>query len=566
MRNYKIIATAFAALWLVVGCGQSEKKSEMIAETPEPMATASVDITTTTESFAPPSTAPAAVDTTAPMATPGRVKILGPSTAETSQPMARLDAPYDGHQTAYMQVKVEVIPEKKAPARRTTTTRRTSPSAQTAATTTTAKAPLIKVESRPMGDGPVMTGLDVLKREDFSRLKGKTVALLTNHSAIDREGNHVLDLMMNQPNVKIVKLFSPEHGLYGDVDTKTPDVKDTATGLMVHSLYSSKPDNPKKPHHPREATLEGVDVVIIDMQDIGARYYTYCSYMGYMMEVCAKLGIEVIVLDRPNPVGGVYVDGPIMDEDLEGMVTGYFQMPIAHGMTMGELARMFNAEKKIGAKLTVVPCEGWTRDMFFDETGLRWVNPSPNIQDLDAALVYTGIAIPESMVSMGRGTDEPFHVFGAPYFEDSQKLVDELTTGGLPGIRLEATDFTPTGTLTRGHAGEGRVCHGARMHITDRKTMRPVLLGVRLMDYLQRHHGTEMIDEMKWNAAEKKSLPTGKKIPRIDLMKLRGASSAILCARIREGRSLEETMKFIDEQVAGFMPMREKYLLYLAAK
>ena len=565
MRNYKIIATAFAALWLITGCGQTEKKSEMTAQTPEPMATASVEITTVTETFAPPATAPSAMESTAPMATPGTVNMMAPSTVETTKPMARLNAPYKGHHAAYTQIKVEVIPEKKAPTRNTTTTGPTSPPARVT-TSTSAKAPLIKVESRPMGDGPVMTGLDVLKREEFARLKGKTVALLTNHSAIDREGNHVLDLMMNQSNVNIVKLFSPEHGLYGNVDTKTPDVKDTATGLMVHSLYSAKPDNPKKPHHPREATLTGLDVVIIDMQDIGARYYTYCSYMGYMMEVCAKMDIEVIVLDRPNPVGGVYVDGPIMDEDLEGMVTGYFRMPIAHGMTMGELARMFNAEKKIGCKLSVINCEGWKREMFFDETGLRWVNPSPNIQDLDAALVYTGIAIPESMVSMGRGTDEPFHIFGTPYFENSQELVDELTSGGLPGIRLEATDFTPTGTLTRGHAGEGRVCHGARMHITDRKTMRPVLLGVRLMDYLQRHHGTEMIDEMKWNAVEKKSLPTGKKVSRIDLMKLRGASSAILCTRIREGKSLDETMKFIDKQVADFMPMRAKYLLYPAAK
>jgi uncharacterized protein YbbC (DUF1343 family) len=550
--NYKIIATAFAALWLITGCGQTEKKSEMVAETPEPMATASVEVTTATESFAPPATAPAALESTAPMATPGAVNMMAPSTAETTNPMARLEAPYEANRSVYTQIKVEVIPDKKGPAQKTTAT--------------SAKEPLIKVDSHPMGDGPVLTGLDVMKREQFSSLKGKTVALLTNHSAIDRDGNHVLDLMMNQPNVNIVKLFSPEHGLYGNVDTKTPDVKDPATGLMVHSLYSTKPDNPKKPHHPRAATLEGVDAVIVDLQDIGARYYTYCSYMGYMMEVCAKLGIEVIVLDRPNPVGGVYVDGPIMDEDLEGMVTGYFRMPIAHGMTMGELARMFNTEKKIDCKLTVVPCEGWKRDMFFDETGLRWVNPSPNIQDLDAALVYTGIAIPESIVSMGRGTDEPFHIFGAPYFEDSQKLVDELTTGGLPGIRLEAADFTPTGTLSRDHVGEGRVCHGARMHITDRKTMRPVLLGVRLMDYLQRHHGTEMIDEMKWNAAAKKSLPTGKKVPRIDLMKLRGASSAILCARIREGKSLDDTMKFIDEQVAGFMPMRAKYLLYPSEK
>ena len=538
MRKTAIIATAFASLWLGA-CGRADKPVQPTAETPEPIATASVEYTTATEATTMPQAdvAPPVVPGPAPTA-PGSVDTVEPSVERTTEPLAMITAPGYAAQRAF--TKAEPAAER--------------------------KEPLIKVESREMGEGNVLTGLDVLKKRDFEPLKGKTVALLTNHSAIDREGNHALDLMVGHPNVKIVKLFSPEHGLYGDVDTKTPDMQDTATGLMVHSLYTTKPDDPKKPHHPRAATLEGVDLVIVDMQDIGARYYTYCSYMAYMMEVCAKLGIEVMVLDRPNPVGGVYVDGPIIDEDLEGMVTGYFRMPIAHGMTMGEMARMFNAENKIGCELSVVECENWTRDMFFDETGLRWVNPSPNIQDLEAALVYTGIAIPESQVSMGRGTKEPFHVFGAPYIRDAQGLVDELTSGGLPGMRLEVADFTPTGTLSRGHVGEGRLCKGARMHITDRKTMRPVLLGIRLMDYLQRNHGSEMIDEMKWSAAERKSLPTGRKVPRFNVMGLRGASSAIVCARIREGKPLDETMKFIDEQVARFMPVRAKYLLYPEGK
>ncbi len=422
--------------------------------------------------------------------------------------------------------------------------------------------PLIQVESRPLGNGPTLAGLDVLVREDFRRLKGKKIGLLTNHSAIDRDGRHMLDLILGRNDLQVKNLFSPEHGLYGKVDTKTPDFRDTATGLMVHSLYSDKPANPKKPNSPRPADLKGLDVVVVDMQDIGARFYTYCSFMGYMMEECAPLGVEVMVLDRPNPIGGLYVDGPLMDQDIEGAATGYFRMPVAHGMTMGELARMFNAEKKIGCKLTVVECENWTRDMFLDQTGLLWVDPSPNIQNLDAAIVYPGIAIPESQVSMGRGTKEPFHVFGAPYIDNPTEMVDYLTSGGLPGMRLEVADFTPTGTLAKGHVGERKLCRGARMILTDRTKARPILLGVRLLHYLNEKFGSVMIPEYEWSRTAKATVPTGRIIPRFDVMRLRGASSAILCARVRENRSVASTMEFIDRQVAEFMGVRAKYLIY----
>lgn len=425
-----------------------------------------------------------------------------------------------------------------------------------------AKKPLIAVESRSIGSGPTLAGLDVLKREGFSRLKGKKVALLTNHSAIDRDGNHVLDLLMAAPGVELVKLFSPEHGLYGNVDTQTGDLKDTATGLMVHSLYSSKPPNPKKPHSPDPKDLKGLDIVVVDMQDIGARYYTYPAYMAYMMEECAPLGIEVMVLDRPNPIGGTYVDGPLTDDDILGKPTAYFKMPIAHGMTMGELARMFNAENRIGSKLTVVACENLTRGMYFDQTGLLWVDPSPNIQDLDAALVYPGVAIPESVVSMGRGTSEPFHVFGAPYIENPREMVDAITSGGLAGVRLEVADFTPTGTLSKGHVGEGLLCQGARMTITDRQAFRPVEMGVRMMAYLNDKYGSVMVPEREWSRAAKRSVPTGRIVPRFDAMRFRGAGGAILSARLREGRPVRDTMEFIDSQVAKFMPVRAKYLIY----
>jgi uncharacterized protein YbbC (DUF1343 family) len=422
--------------------------------------------------------------------------------------------------------------------------------------------PLIKVESRKIGEGPTLTGLDVLQQKNFEPLHGKRVALLTNHSAINRDGEHILDLMYNNPNVNLVKLFSPEHGLYGNVDTKVADSRDTATGLMIHSLYSKRPASEAKPHHPRPSDLDDLDIVVVDMQDVGAVYYTYCSYMGYMMEECAKKGVEVMVLDRPNPIGGLYVDGPVIDADFAGSVTGYFRMPTAHGMTMGELAKMFQAEKNIPCKLTVVPCKNWSRDMYFDQTGLRWVDPSPNIQDLDAALVYPGIAITEHEISMGRGTPQPFHVFGAPWIEDPQEMIDEVTSGGLPGVKLEVADFTPTGTLARDHPGEQKVCHGARMTITDRAEFRPVDLGLRVITYLQKKYGKVYIPERKYDAKKKAWGETGFQVPQYDTVRIRGPLTAIVACRIQENKPYDETLKFIEGQVEQFKSIREKYLIY----
>ncbi|MBX7246049.1 MAG: DUF1343 domain-containing protein [Candidatus Sumerlaeaceae bacterium] len=426
----------------------------------------------------------------------------------------------------------------------------TAPAKQKAVASTS--GPLVQVESRSIGSGKTLSGLDVLAERNFAPLKGKRVALLTNHSAITRDGRHMLDLMFGHPNVNLVKIFSPEHGLYGNVDTKVSDFVETRTQLMVHSLYGKRPAGEAKPNHPRPKDLDGVDVVVVDMQDIGARFYTYCSYMGFMMEECAKKGVQVIVLDRPNPIGGLYVDGPSLDADLEGLPTSYMTMPVAHGMTMGELARMFNAEKNIGCKLTVVKCENWTRDMFYDQTGLLWVNPSPNIQDLDAAIVYPGIAITEAIVSMGRGTKEPFHVFGAPYIKNAKEVVDKVTSAGLDGMRLEVADFTPTGTLAKDHVGERKLCRGARMIITDRQKFRSVELGLRVISYLYNTYG----DDYTTNARTKKLVPV------YDIDKLRGPASSIVVMRIKEKKSLESTLEFIAKQVERFRETRAKYLLY----
>lgn len=353
---------------------------------------------------------------------------------------------------------------------------------------------LIEIDSRPMGDGPVLSGLDVMAAGGFAQLKGKRVGLLVNHSSITRDGTHIIDHLRRHPEIKLVKMFSPEHGLFGDVDTQVADFVETRTGLMVHSLYSPRKEPGVKPSHPRPGDLKGLDVVVVDMQDIGARFYTYPAFMAYMMEECGKLGIEVIVLDRPNPLGGVYVDGTGPDADLIGSPTNYFDMPVAHGMTMGELAKMFNAGNKLGCRLTVVPMKNWQRAMLWDQTGLRWVNPSPNIRDMDAVLAYPGIGMTERIVSMGRGTTEPFHLFGAPWIWNAKGLCEEINSSGIAGVRLEPVTFKPEGKYARGHVGEKKTCKGARIVITDRAAFRPVELGIRVMSLLQRDCGRFVVD------------------------------------------------------------------------
>jgi len=413
--------------------------------------------------------------------------------------------------------------------------------AQTATT-----SPLVKVDSRPLGTGNVQSGLDVLKADNFKKLHGKKVGLLTNIGAIDREGNHILDLILAEKDIDVVTLFSPEHGFYGDLDTHVSDVKDTATGLMIYSLYGAQKDPDTPRFHPRQEHLKGLDVVVVDLPDIGARYYTYISYMGKMMESCAKAGVAVMVLDRPNPIGGIYVDGPQQDPDMVGAITSYFPMPIAHGMTIGELAQMFNGEMKINSKLEVEKVKNWKRSQYLDETGLRWVNPSPNIQTLDGAIGYPGVAITEAIMSMGRGTTEPFHIFGSPLIEDPADMIKEVTSHTLEGVKLEVADFVPTGTLARYHHGEGKLCRGARIIITDRTKYRPFKLGLAVIDYMQRTYGKKMVNGN----------------PAYPITRIRGALSSWVVLRTMDGRPLADTLAEVDKEVKTFLPVRDKYLIY----
>ena len=320
----------------------------------------------------------------------------------------------------------------------------------------------------PPPSAPVLTGIDVLRAESFKRLAGKRVGLVTNHTGRSRDGQATIDLLAAAPGVKLTALFSPEHGIRGILDAAVPSSLDPKTDLPIHSLYGDT-------RRPTAGMLAGLDAIVIDLQDIGTRFYTYMTTMAYVMEEAAARKIAVVVLDRPNPIAGVQIEGPTLDEEVTGF-TGYFaSMPIRHGMTIGELARLFNGERKIGADLTVISMRNWRRDAWFDETSLPWINPSPNMRTLYAAALYPGIGAFESAnISVGRGTDTPFEQIGAPWI-DGYRLAEALNSRQIPGVRFYPVRFTPG---TSKFANEE--CGGVFIVITDRLALRPVRMGVEL--------------------------------------------------------------------------------------
>jgi uncharacterized protein YbbC (DUF1343 family)/CubicO group peptidase (beta-lactamase class C family) len=324
----------------------------------------------------------------------------------------------------------------------------------------------------------VLTGADVLAVRKFASLSGKRVGLITNHTGMDAVGRRTIDLLARAPGVKLRAIFSPEHGLSGTVDQKVRSSRDAFTNLPVYSLYG-------KTLRPTPGMLKDLDVLVFDMQDAGARFYTYMSTMGYAMEAAAKKGIEFVVLDRPNPISAARVEGPLMDPDLKSF-TGYFPLPVRHGMTLGELASMFNAEKKMGVKLSVIPMQGYRRSMWFDETGLAWVNPSPNLRSLAQATLYPGVALNESSnVSVGRGTDTPFELVGAPWMK-ADELTSYLAGRQIPGVEFEPAIFTPGG-----HLFEGQTCQGVRIVLKDRDRLDSVGLGIEILVALRRLYPAE---------------------------------------------------------------------------
>jgi uncharacterized protein YbbC (DUF1343 family) len=324
---------------------------------------------------------------------------------------------------------------------------------------------------------PVLAGIDVLRAERFASLNRLRVGLLTNHTGRAKDGAATIDLLAAAPGVTLVALFSPEHGIRGVLDASVPSTTDEKTGLPIHSLYGDT-------RRPTAEMLAGLDAVVIDLQDIGTRFYTYMTSMAYVMEEAAARKVKVIVLDRPNPIGGVEIEGPVLDEAAAGF-TGYFPaMPIRHALTMGELARLFNAERKIGADLTVVAMKNWRRDAWFDDTGLGWVSPSPNMRTLYAATLYPGIGAFESTnISVGRGTDTPFEHVGAPWI-DGVRLAETLNARRIAGVRFYPVRFTPTGSRFA-----NQECHGVFIVVTDRNALRPVRVGVEIASALVKLHG-----------------------------------------------------------------------------
>ncbi|HVJ82864.1 MAG TPA: exo-beta-N-acetylmuramidase NamZ domain-containing protein [Planctomycetia bacterium] len=321
-------------------------------------------------------------------------------------------------------------------------------------------------KGRPSRTVPVIeTGLDVLVRSDFKALAGKRIALVTNHTGLDAAGRTTIDLLHETPRADLKVLFSPEHGIRGELDVSNiADGKDAKTGLPIFSLYG-------KTRKPTAEMLKDVDVIVYDIQDVGARFYTYISTLGLCMEAAAENKKGVVVLDRPNPIGGVTVAGPMLDAGKESFV-GYHRIPVQHGMTIGELAQLFKAEKKLDLDLQVVTCVGWRRGDLFDVGGLTWTNPSPNMRCLTQAMLYPGIGLLETTnLSVGRGTDTPFEVVGAPWI-DGRKLATRLNLAELPGVRFVPIRFTPKSSK---FANEK--CAGVNIIITDRAEFKSVPTG-----------------------------------------------------------------------------------------
>src|SRR6516225_4669569 len=323
--------------------------------------------------------------------------------------------------------------------------------------------------------GRVQTGLDVLEAERFAPLRGKHVALITNHTGVDFQGKTTIELLARAPGVQLVALFSPEHGIAGHADEKVASSKDPSTGLPIFSLYGEQ-------LRPTDEMLQGIDALVFDVQDAGVRFYTYMTTMGYCMEEAAKRGIPFYILDRPNPIGGEIVEGPMLDRDKTGFVA-YFPLPVRYGLTIGELAQVFNEEKQLHCDLHVVQMKNWHRNYFYENTGLRWIPPSPNLRTMKGAILYPGLEILQNAgVSVGRGTEAPFEEFGAPWI-DGDEVADGLNARDLPGVRFSNQPFIPVSGL---YAGQH--CGGVGIKVTDRAAARSMRVGLEIALLLQRKY------------------------------------------------------------------------------
>jgi uncharacterized protein YbbC (DUF1343 family) len=354
--------------------------------------------------------------------------------------------------------------------------------------------------SQSVPAGNTLTGIDVLEAQAFAPLAGKRVGLITNQTGIDRNRRSTIDLLAHAPGVNLVALFSPEHGIRGTVDARVSSTTDEATGLPVYSLYGET-------ERPTDAMLAGLDVLVFDIQDAGVRFYTYITTMGYAMEAAAAHHVAFYVLDRPDPLGGERIEGPRLDRDRTNFV-GYFPMPVRMAMTLGEMARMFNAENKIGCDLHIIRMQNWRRRFWFSDTGLPWVNPSPNLRSPDAGVLYPGLEILQAGgVSVGRGTTRPFELLGAPWIRD-EELAAYLNRRAIPGVRFEPEKFTPDSSVYK-----GEMCEGVRVALTDRDALQPMRMWIEIASalgklYPGKFEAAKMID-LVGNAATIKQLVEG---------------------------------------------------------
>jgi uncharacterized protein YbbC (DUF1343 family) len=323
------------------------------------------------------------------------------------------------------------------------------------------------------GNGTLRTGIDVLAAKDFTPLAGLRVGVITNHAAVDSAGRRTIDLLSKAPGVKLGAVFSPEHGLSGTKEGRIPSTKGSPTEPPVYSLYGVA-------ERPKEKMLRNLDALVFDIQDAGVRFFTYITTMAYAMEAAAKRRIPFYVLDRPNPITGLLVQGPVLEKEFLSF-TGYYPLPVRHGMTVGELARMFNVENRIGARLRVIPMESYRRSDWYDETGLRWVPPSPNLRTITEATLYPGVAMVEGAnVSVGRGTDSPFELIGAPWIV-ARELAGYLNNRNIQGVWFMPVSFTPKSSTF-----ENRLCHGVQMVLVDRQDLDSPALGVEIICALHR--------------------------------------------------------------------------------
>ncbi len=384
-------------------------------------------------------------------------------------------------------------------------------------------------------NGHTLTGIDVLELEDFARLKqGKrqvTIGLLTNQTGLDSQGRRAIDVLAAAPGIKLAVIFSPEHGILGNVDdANTGNSTDAATGTPIYSLYGES----EARRHPPIEVLKKLDAVVMDVQDAGARFYTYPATLGYLLEAAAQSNTEVVVLDRPNPITGSSVQGPMSQPGMQNF-NNYYPVPLRHGMTLGELAQYYNAERRIGARLRVVPMQGWRRSEWFDATGIPWTNPSPNLRSLNENILYPGVGLIErTNISVGRGTETPFELVGAPWI-DSRKLANFLNARMVPGVRFAPVAFTP---VSGPYANQR--CEGVNLTVTDRNALDSGELGIELAFALHALYPKD------WKMAKL-----------IELLVNRPVFDAIAAGD--DPRKIAEGWK---EQVQKFKELREKYLLY----